>query len=70
MSAFESNETAQFRFHMCMAFFWILCMFIVPFIGGFKHQIAALLIMEVSLYANFATEYGSATTQGAVIRKK
>lgn len=56
---FEEDARTQARFHLVMAYIWLGSMFVVLFIPAFHNQLAALLIMEVSLYANFATEFGS-----------
>lgn len=57
---FESNPYTQFRFHTVMACIWLLSMMAIPFFPSlYGHGIAPLIIEEISLYANFATEYGS-----------
>ena len=63
------NPKHQLAFHTFMSGFWLIMMIIIPFIHTFQgsSNLAALLIMEVSLYANFATEFGSiAATQASV----
>lgn len=56
-----SNPESQVKFHTVMSYFWLVAMAIVPFFKTFQgaSNLPALLIMEVSLYANFATEFGS-----------
>lgn len=59
----------QLAFHSAMSVFWLVAMVIIPFLHTFQGgaNVAALLIMEVSLYANFATEFGSiAASQASV----
>lgn len=57
---FESDPFVQFKFHSVMACIWLIGILTIPFIPAlYGHGIAALIIEEISLYANFATEYGS-----------
>jgi hypothetical protein len=56
---FENDARVQVRFHLSAAYFWLFSMVGVLFVPTFKGNFAALLIMEVSLYANFSTEYGA-----------
>lgn len=55
------NPRHQFVFHAGMSGFWLMTIFIAPFIHTFQgiNNLPALLIMEVSLYSNFATEFGA-----------
>ncbi len=66
----ENDAKTQAKFHLFMAWFWLLAMGIVPFMPTFQGvaQLAALLIMEVSLYANFATEFGSLSASQASLK--
>lgn len=58
---FENSAREQARFHLVMAYFWLLTMGAAPFAFP-PHDtptLVQLLILEVSLYANFATEFGA-----------
>lgn len=52
---------ARVYFHTTASWAWLITMVVVPCLGAFHGaaQLPALLIMEVSLYANFATEFGA-----------
>ncbi len=57
---FEEDARTQVRFHIRMAWVWAICMVILPFIPVlYGHALAALIIQEISLYANWATELGA-----------
>lgn len=66
--ALEFNPRVQYRFHLIMAYFWIGWIVAVPFIRVFNHEITGLFIMEASLYANFATEFGAMSSALAAMR--
>jgi hypothetical protein len=55
----EYDPQTQYRFHFYAAWFWFSCMLLVPLIPQFRHALLSLLIMEASLWANFATHFGS-----------
>lgn len=59
IKALEYDPAVQYRFHQSFMFFWLLAMVGVVFVPAFHHEVASLLIMEVSLYANFATDFGA-----------
>lgn len=59
IKSLEYDPAVQYRFHQSFMFFWIVAMVGVAFIPAFHHNVASLLIMEVSLYANFATDFGA-----------
>lgn len=50
---------ARVIFHTMAAWAWFVAMFIVPFVPDFRANWGTLAVLEVSLYANFATEFGS-----------
>lgn len=56
--ALEYNAATQYKFNQAWAWFWFTTMLIVPFIPVLRVSIAALLILEASLWANFATHFG------------
>jgi hypothetical protein len=57
--ALEFNPKVQYNFHRVMSLIWLIAMIVVPFLKAFNSDMAQLFIMEASLYANFATEFGA-----------
>ena len=55
----EYDPGTQYRFHFVAAWFWFATMIAVPFVPVLRHPILSLLIMEASLWANFATHFGA-----------
>lgn len=55
----EYDPKTQYRFHRAWALFWFTTMLIVPFFNSLRSSIPALLILEASLWANFATHFGA-----------
>jgi 1,4-dihydroxy-2-naphthoate octaprenyltransferase len=51
------DPAARYRFHVFMAWFWLATMVAVLFVHW--ESFGILAVMEVSLYANFATEFGA-----------
>lgn len=70
VSDLENDAKTQAKFHLTMAWLWIIAMVATPFLPAFQglSNVAALLIMEVSLYANFATEFGSLSAAQASLK--
>lgn len=58
LKSLEYDPHVQYRFHQTFMFIWICCIGGVWFLSAF-HEMAPRLIMEVSLYANFATDFGA-----------
>lgn len=58
---FEYDAKTQYKFHLVATWIWLAALLVVPFFiqHGTREQWATLLILEVSLYANFATEFGA-----------
>ena len=54
----EFDAETQYRFHRLWAIFWFATMLVVPFFHTLRTSIPALLILEASLWANFATHFG------------
>ena len=54
----EYDAKTQYKFHRTWAILWFITMLIVPFFSSLRASIAALLILEASLWANFATHFG------------
>lgn len=55
----EVNAHWQFRFHGIFTVAWFFSMFVAPFIPTFAGNVAGLVLVEVSLWANFATHFGA-----------
>lgn len=51
----------QFHIHGVFTTLWVASMLVAPFLPAFRggHNLSALLIMEVSLWANAATHFGA-----------
>lgn len=64
-----SDPRAQLRFHTACCWLWCFTMVAVPFLPTFRGSanLAALLIMEVSLWANLATHLGAVSGAIAAI---
>lgn len=56
----EHDASSQYRFNRFWASIWFCTMIAIPCIPSlYAHNISALIITEVSLWANFATHFGS-----------
>jgi hypothetical protein len=55
----EHDAASQYKFNRFWAILWSLVMVGVPFIPELRHPLLSLLIMEASLWANFATHFGA-----------
>lgn len=56
----EYDAATQYKFHFFWAWFWFLVLIAIPFIPqAWGHSTSALIIQEVSLWANFATHFGA-----------
>lgn len=56
----EYDPAVQYRFHFAAAWLWFAAMIAIPFVPTlYGHQVAALVIQEVSFWANFATHFGA-----------
>ena len=68
----EYDPKAQFEFHRRMSFFWIFNVVIVLgldlALNPFWQKISIVYLTLVSLYANFATDYGALPGAHAAIR--
>lgn len=54
---FEVDPVEQYRFHLFMTWMWLFSMLAVTQVHAFDQNTAALMIMEVSLWANFASHF-------------
>lgn len=65
----EYDPKAQYRFHQIASSFWFLTMIGTPFFPSlYSNSLGILVVLEVSLYANFATEFGSMSAAEAAIQ--
>lgn len=56
----EYDAATQYRFHFFWAWLWFLALVAIPlFPMAWGHSVPALIIQEVSLWANFATHFGA-----------
>lgn len=56
----EHDARSQYKFNRFWAMIWSITMLAIPFIPTlYGHTISALIIQEVSLWANFATHFGA-----------
>lgn len=67
----EDDAATQIRIHKIFTVFWIVNFFAVllvySFLPDFWQKASVLYLVLVSLYANFATDYGALTaSQGAL----
>jgi hypothetical protein len=68
----EYDPKAQFEFHRRMSFFWVSnflgVLIVYAFFGGIWAKLSVLYLVLVSLYANFATDYGAMPGSHAAIK--
>lgn len=66
---FEYDPIFQTKFHLFMSYLWIANMFIAVavfvFLQGLWLKASILYLVIVSLYANFATDYGAVSASEA-----
>jgi hypothetical protein len=56
----EYDPHVQYRFHQTFAIFWLIFMAALRWMPSlYDHNLASFLIEEISLYANFTTDFGS-----------
>lgn len=66
---FESDPATQLKFHTVMTCFWMVGGVAVLFLPSlWSHSLGILVVLEVSLYANFATEYGAMSAAIAALK--
>src|SRR5215472_13846008 len=60
---FETNPALQYRIHMTFTYLWLVNMAVALsvfiFAQGLWQKASVLYLVLVSLYANFATDYGA-----------
>lgn len=66
---FETNPKTQYKVHIFFTYFWLaniaLSLFVFIFAQGFWQRASGLYLVIVSLYANFATDYGAVSAAEA-----
>lgn len=56
----EHDPESQYKFNRFWAITWSLCILTVPFIPIlYQHNLGTLIVIEVSLWANFASHFGN-----------
>lgn len=67
---FENDARTQVKFHVTMTWFWAATMVAAPaaFWPTSIPALIQLLILEVSLYANWATEFGALAASQASLK--
>lgn len=56
----EYDPQTQYRFHFTLTWMWFITMIALPFVPElWGHNMPALIIQEISLWANFATHFGA-----------
>jgi len=56
----EYDPFAQYRFHFVLTWFWFLSMIRLPLVPKlYDYDLPALIIQEISLWANVATHFGA-----------
>jgi hypothetical protein len=66
---FEADPGFQTRFHLIFTYIWLINLVIVPFVFFLASTVWAkyslFYVLEVSLYANFATDYDGVSSSEA-----
>jgi len=56
----EHDPHSQYRFNRFWALMWGIGIIVIPFFPTlYAHTLSALIIQEISLWANFATHFGA-----------
>lgn len=64
----ETDPSVQYQYHKYATVVWLSAIFVVPFLSWiYNHDLGILIIIEISLYANFATEFGSMASSEAAM---
>lgn len=60
ISLLEHDAQTQYKFNRFWALVWSLTMVAIPCVPTlYAHSVSALIIQEISLWANFATHFGA-----------
>ncbi len=66
---FQDDAKTQVKFHIIMAWVWFAVGCLIPFFPVlYGYALPALLIQEISLYANWATELGALAAAQASLK--
>jgi hypothetical protein len=56
----EHDPNSQYKFNRFWALTWFITIVAIPFIPKlYAHSVSALIITEISLWANFASHFGN-----------
>lgn len=68
ISLLEHDAQSQYKFNRTWAIVWGITMVILPFFPSlYGSAVSALLIQEISLWANFATHFGAMSSALAAV---
>jgi hypothetical protein len=71
LKRFNTDPKLQYKIHIVMTYFWlfnmIACIFAFLFFKSFWTDFSIFYILFVSLYANFATDFGAVPGSEAAI---
>lgn len=71
VSKLEHDAQAQYKFNRFWAILWFCSLVGIPFVPSlYAHTISALIIQEISLWANFATHFGAMSSALAADKTK
>lgn len=63
LNSFDTDPKVQYKIHLVMTYFWIVNMLIAigvfTLANGFWQKASVFYLVIVSLYANFATDFGA-----------
>lgn len=65
----EYDPEIQYRFHFYATWFWFATMLAAPFVAPLRGTVLGLLILEASLWANFATHFAGMSSALAAENK-
>ena len=72
IKGFDSNPRLQYRIHLTFTYIWLVNMVaalaVFVFAPAFWSRFSVLYLVVVSLYANFATDYGAVPAAEAAIQ--
>lgn len=67
--ALEYDPAVQYKFHFNATWFWLIAMFAAPLVPALRDTWLGLLILEASLWANFATHFSGMSSALAAQNK-
>lgn len=64
----EYDPVTQFKFHFFWTWTWFIILIIIPFVPTlYAHSLSALIIQEVSMWANFVSHFTAMSASLAAI---